>query len=63
VKESRNEVSRSRNHPGAPPAETVEAYRRVRLLHATVWVLALLPEVDEWAVHARGMLDALRPLA
>jgi len=50
-------------YPGAPPAETVEAYRRVRLLHATVWVLALLPEVDEWAVHARGMLDALRPLA
>jgi len=50
-------------YPGAPPAETVEAYRRVRLLHATVWVLALLPEVDEWAVHARSMLDALRPLA
>lgn len=50
-------------YPDAPPAETVEAYRRVRLLHATVWVLALLPEVDEWAVHARAMLDALRPLA
>lgn len=50
-------------YPAAPSAETVEAYRRVRLLHATVWVLALLPEVDEWAVHARGMLDALRPLA
>jgi len=50
-------------YPGAPPAEKVEAYRRVRLLHATVWVLALLPEVDEWAVHARAMLDALRPLA
>lgn len=50
-------------YPGAPPVETIEAYRRVRLLHATVWVLALLPEVDEWAVHARGMLDALRPLA
>jgi len=50
-------------YPGPPPVETVEAYRRVRLLHATVWVLALLPEVDEWAVHARSMLDALRPLA
>jgi hypothetical protein len=50
-------------YPGAPPTETVEVYRRVRLLHATVWVLALLPEVDEWAVYARGMLDALRPLA
>lgn len=50
-------------YPAAPSAATVEAYRRVRLLHATVWVLALLPEVDEWAVHARSMLDALRPLA
>lgn len=49
-------------YPGAPAAETLEAFRRVRLLHATVWVLALLPEVDEWAVHARGMLDACRSL-
>lgn len=50
-------------YPGAPSAETLDSFRRVRLLHAAVWVLALLPEVDEWAVHARGMLDALRPLA
>lgn len=50
-------------YPAAPSAEMVEAYRRVRLLHATVWVLALLPEVDEWAEHARAMLDAIRPLA
>ena len=50
-------------YPEAPPAETLEAFRRVRLLHGAVWVLALLPEVDEWAVHARGMLDALRRFA
>lgn len=50
-------------YPEAPSAETLEAFRRVRLLHATVWVLALVPEVDEWSVHARDMLDALRPLA
>jgi hypothetical protein len=50
-------------YPDPPSAETVEAFRRVRLLHATVWVLALLPELDEWAVYARTMLDALRPLA
>jgi hypothetical protein len=50
-------------YPDAPSAETLESYRRVRLLHATVWVLALQPEVDEWAVHARSMLDALRPWA
>jgi len=50
-------------YPGAPAAETLEAYRRVRLLQAAVWVLALVPEVDEWAGYARGMLDALRPLA
>jgi hypothetical protein len=42
---------------------TLETYRQVRLLHAAVWVFALAPEVDEWVVHARGMLNMLRELA
>ena len=50
-------------YPGAPDPETLAACRQVRLLQAAVWVLALVPEVDEWAGYARGMLDALRPLA
>lgn len=48
--------------PGVSSPEALETFRRVRLLHGTVWVLALLPEVDEFAVQARGMLEALRPL-
>lgn len=47
----------------APPAEVLVTLRRLRLLHGAVWVLALQPELDEWAVHARAMLDALRPWA
>jgi hypothetical protein len=50
-------------YPDAPPAAALETYRQVRLLHAAVWVFALSPEVDEWVVHARGMLDMLRGLA
>ncbi len=50
-------------YPGAPSAKTLEAFNRVRLLQGVVWVLALLPEVDEWAAHVPGMLDALRPFA
>ncbi|HQP35296.1 MAG TPA: aminoglycoside phosphotransferase family protein [Polyangiaceae bacterium] len=50
-------------YAGAPSIETVEAFRKARILHGTVWVLALLPEIDELAVQARAMLDMLRPLA
>jgi hypothetical protein len=41
----------------------LETYRQLRLLHAAGWVFALSPEVDDWAVHARGRLDMLRGLA
>jgi hypothetical protein len=50
-------------YPGAPSPEELVLYRQVRLLHVVVWVFALLPEVDEWAAHARDMLDAVRALA
>ncbi len=50
-------------YPGAPSPDELVLYREVRLLHVVVWVFALLPEYDEWAAHARDMLDALRPLA
>lgn len=50
-------------YPGAPAPAELEPYRHMRLLQAAVWVFALAPEVDEWVVQARGMLDALRALA
>lgn len=50
-------------YPGAPSAEELALHRQVRLLHAVVWVFALLPEVDEWAAHVGPMLDAVRALA
>ncbi len=50
-------------YPDAPAEAELETYRQVRLLHAAVWVFALSPEIDEWVVHARGMLDMLRGLA
>jgi hypothetical protein len=50
-------------YPDAPSSETLDIYRQLRLLHGTIWVLALLPEVDKWAAHAPAMLDAVRPLA
>jgi Ser/Thr protein kinase RdoA (MazF antagonist) len=44
-------------------ADVLSTLRTVRLLHGVVWVLALQPELDEWATHVRPMLDALRPHA
>jgi hypothetical protein len=50
-------------YPGAPAPAELEHYRRLRLLHGAVWVFALTPELDEWTVQARGMLDMLRTFA
>ncbi len=50
-------------YPNAPPASALEIFRQVRLLHGAVWVFALLPEVGEWAMQARAILDVLRDLA
>jgi hypothetical protein len=44
----------------APEPEMLEIYRKVRQLHAIVWVYALLPEFPDWAEHAKVMLDDLR---
>jgi hypothetical protein len=45
-----------------PPPETREAFQRLRLLQGVVWVLALQPELDEFASYTAGMLDTLRAL-
>lgn len=50
------------SHEDAPSPETLATIRDARTLHGVLWVLALQPEVDEFAHHARGMLDALRTL-
>ena len=44
----------------APEPAMLEPYRKVRQLHAIVWVYALLPEFPDWAEHAKVMLDDLR---
>jgi hypothetical protein len=47
-------------YANAPEPEILEPYRKVRQLHAIVWVYALLPEFPDWAEHAKVMLDDLR---
>lgn len=47
-------------YPDAPDPARLELYRKVRQLHAIVWVYALLPEFSDWAEPAKVMLDNLR---
>ncbi|GAB1544434.1 aminoglycoside phosphotransferase family protein [Scytonema sp. NUACC21] len=43
-----------------PEPAMLDLYRKVRQLHAIVWVYALLPEFPDWAEYAKVMLNNLR---
>lgn len=47
-------------YPNAPDLATLEPYRKMRQLHAIVWVYAMLPELPDWRESAGAMLDELR---
>lgn len=47
-------------YPNAPDLETLQPYRKMRKLHAIVWVYAILPELPDWRESAQALLDDLR---
>jgi hypothetical protein len=47
-------------YPNAPDLATLEPYRKMRQLHAIVWVYAMLPELPDWRESAKALLDDLR---
>jgi Ser/Thr protein kinase RdoA (MazF antagonist) len=46
-------------YPNAPDFATLEPYRKMRQLHAIVWVYAISPELPDWIAPAKTMLDNL----
>jgi thiamine kinase-like enzyme len=46
-------------YPNAPDFATLEPYRKMRQLHAIVWVYAISPELPDWLATAKTMLDNL----
>jgi hypothetical protein len=48
--------------PNAPDFATLEPYRKMRQLHAIVWVYAMSPELPDWLAPAKTMLDNLHIL-
>ena len=49
-------------YPNAPDFATLEPYRKMRQLHAIVWVYAISPELPDWIAPAKTMLDNLHIL-
>jgi Ser/Thr protein kinase RdoA (MazF antagonist) len=49
-------------YPNAPDFATLEPYRKMRQLHAIVWVYAISPELPDWLATAKTMLDNLHIL-
>jgi Ser/Thr protein kinase RdoA (MazF antagonist) len=49
-------------YPNAPDFATLEPYRKMRQLHAIVWVYAMSPEFPDWLAPAKTMLDNLHIL-
>jgi hypothetical protein len=47
-------------YPNAPDSATLQPYRKMRQLHAIVWVYAMLPELPDWRESAKALLDDLR---
>lgn len=46
-------------YPNALDFATLEPYRKMRHLHAIVWVYAISPELPDWIASAKTMLDNL----